>query len=734
MMKKTILAVFAAVTLSAAAGEDAPPLNVLADLLQVDPATRSLVASGNVTAVHAPYRMLSDYCARDAAGVYRFGGKTMFTTCTNDVGCLHWSVCGGVEYSDGEYATLRDGTLRMFGLPLLWVPYLHVPLYYMEGLRIMPGYIGSWGPFVMTKYVYHVAGARVQEDPEAFGIDAATRFDLRYENGIALGQEFDWRLGAFGYGGFKVYYAWDISDRYDTVGGNGWHHENWGSEVPGNRYGLQLEHRVEVTERDVLRISGASFSDSYFRYDFLRNSMFMLKNQFLGYDANEVAWEHVESWSGLGVSVSGPLDDFVTGVARLPEVYFDVSPLPVFGLPVNYESENRIGYLRRQAAEYGRGGVLTAFSRAPGPWADYESSRFDTYHRLTAPVKFADVLSVVPRIAYRGTFWGDVGGDGLTGWEDPGNVSRNVYRSILEGGITFSARGVADLDGGLRHMIEPYLDVLAQKAWYSGLKDGSRPYVFDAIDASRDWSEQFASRGRNLPCTWYGLTPGLRNTLDVADDAGVLRRYLAADLYCALQCNDTEWLGDDRGHKLAEAGKPNYGKRAVTPVPGVRLAWYPEKDVSLSFRLEYDPDENVIALGSVDWRHRISDGFSYYASFTQSDFRYWDFSSQPYDRTRMTGDEFNLVRFAYAYVGFEHELCDAIAWSPYIRWDCYEGELDSVGSWIDYRTDCLGFRLLLEYESEYTRIDGSSHDSDFSVGFYVYLRAFGAESGNIMYR
>lgn len=732
MMKKILLAVFAAASSVVVGAEKSPPLNVLADLLQVDPGTRSLVASGNVTAVHAPFRMLSSSCSRDAAGVYRFGEGTMFTTCTNEVGSLHWHVGGAIEYSDGEYVRLRDGTVRFWEVPIFWIPYLYAPLWSLEGLRVMPGYIGSWGPFLMTKYVYHLAGTRVQEDPEGWGLDAATRFDLRYEKGLAFGQEFGWRLGEYGYGDFKVYYAWDVGDKYDDYGGD-WYHENWGSEVPDNRYGIQFRHRWNVTERDVLRVKGAYYSDSYFRSDYLRNSMFMLKNQFLGYDANEITWEHLESWSGIGVSVSGPLNDFISGVARLPEAYFDVSPIPVFGLPVNYETQNRAGYLRRQAAKLGRSDLQTVYSRSPGPWADYESARIDTYHRLTLPMKFADVVSVVPRLACRGTFWSDVGGDCLTGWEDSANASRNAYRSILEGGVTFSGRGTAEFEDGLRHTIEPYLDVLAQKAWYSRLGDGSRPYVFDAVDASLDWSDQFASRGRNLPYTWYGLTPGVRNVFDVADETGKYRPYLDFDLYCVLQCNDAEWLGDDRSHKLAEPGSPNCGKRSVTPVPGFRVSWKPAKDASLSARFEYDADENVIARGGVEWRHRLSDAFSYYASVTHSDFRYWDFSSQPYDRTRMTGDEFNLLRYTYVQAGFEHELCDAVAWGPYIRWDCRAGELDSVGSWIDFRTDCLGFRLLIDYEEEFTRIDGSRHDRDVSVGFYIYLRAFGADSGNILH-
>ena len=35
---------------------------------------------------------------------------------------------------------------------------------------------------------------------------------------------------------------------------------------------------------------------------------------------------------------------------------------------------------------------------------------------------------------------------------------------------------------------------------------------------------------------------------------------------------------------------------------------------------------------------------------------------------------------------------------------------------------------MVEYENSYTRIDGYEHGDDWSFGFYVYLRAFGAGS------
>ena len=49
--------------------------------------------------------------------------------------------------------------------------------------------------------------------------------------------------------------------------------------------------------------------------------------------------------------------------------------------------------------------------------------------------------------------------------------------------------------------------------------------------------------------------------------------------------------------------------------------------------------------------------------------------------------------------------------------------------WVDYRTDCLGFRLLLAHEFSYDRVDYSHDEDDTRVSFLIYLRAFGPGMG-----
>ena len=729
MTRYTLLAVFAvafaATVFAAAPSPEEEPFQITADVIAADKTSGAMVASGHVHAVRKPYTLLSELLKKDEEGTITFAPHTHVTTCTNDADHLHWGVEGEIIYRPYKSFVMKNAIVRFFGVPVLWIPYLFMPSSEDCGYAMSPGWTSRWGAFMLNRLSYNIAGDQTHAEG-SFYLDGQTRFDLRWEQGIAFGENLDWQLGNFGKGRFQIYYGYDRSDRYDQVSGDGWNYEHWGSTVPKNRYAIYLEHRWDVTERDILRVNGALRSDTYIGEDYLRDrsKLFSFGDPWGAFTDNEVAWEHLENAWYLGVSVGGPINDFDMGTRRLPEIYFDIAPTPLFSLPINYETENRVGYLQRHAALYGDSANISAYSYAPGIWADYESFRFDTYHRLTAPMKFWDALSVVPRLGYHGTIYSEGGYADITGTTEAGTIGSTPFRNIVEGGVTFAGRGTAWLNDSWQHMIEPYFDVLAQQAFWSGLRDGERAYVYDSIDMSRDWSDQFAGRGRNLPYSWYGVTPGVRNAFRKADEFGNLQTVFDFDVYCALQFNSASYLGDNDLHKLAENGKPNYGERGFTAMPGFRMRWFPTRGASLSAQFEYDSDHNAIALGDIAWRQTISPKFKYYAMLAHRNFRWWDFSSPPYDENAMTDDELGVAHLTMVDIGFEHEICDAIAWGPF-----RDNVIDRVGGWIDYRLDCLGFRFFMAYENEYELLDSTKYDREFNIGFMIYLRAFGPSSG-----
>ena len=705
----------------------AQAMTFTADRIAADNVTRALSASGHIVAVSAPYTLRGESMERTADGTMIFHDPTYATTCTNAVGHTHWNMTGELEYKDKDHVLLRNAVLRFCEIPIFWLPYLYYPLDKSEsGFSWMPGYTGRWGGYLLTRTRYHLLGDR-EHAAGGLWLRGATRFDLRYEQGAGVGEDLKWSLGDFGAGQFDVYYAYDRSDDIDSRNGR-WYSQSWGSTVDRDRYGMNFRHSLEPTEQDRVLIRGSYYSDSHFRRDFYRKTLFNWKSQYTGYENSGVFWEHVESSIALGAEVSGRLNDFYGMTGRLPEFYLDVNPQPVFGLPVNYESENRIGYLMRDYAKYGTGDRTNPFAVQPGRWAEFEAFRFDSYHRLTSPFRtFDDILSVVPRIGYRGTYWNRSGRDNLDGWGTTGNAG-DVYRSILEGGVTFAARGAGWIDESWHHLAEPYLDVLVQEAWLSG--SGDRPYVFDGIDASTMWEDQFAGRARNLPYSYYGVTPGLRNVWQKANPHGRLVDILDLDAYVAIQFNDTSYRGTGGAHRLAKVGEPNYGRSSCVAVPGARLRYNPAEDISLAARVEYDTADNTVPVADAGFQQKLSDTFKWHADWAVRDYRIWDFSSTPGTPAGQRGDSerLNFARFQYVELGFENQPLDWFAWGPFLRWDIRENELDSIGTWFDYLTDCLGFRFMVEYENSYTRIDGYEHGDDWSFGFYVYLRAFGAGS------
>ena len=691
-------------------------LKISADYMSGNRATGEILATGNVHAVAAPYRFSSERVQRTIDGVYSFGKEAHLTTCSNHVDHLHWELGGDFTFIQDKALVVKDAWLKYQDVPVLWVPVWYYPMNTDYGLRVMPGYRSRWGGFILTKYVYDLVN---DGKPDSYSLGASTYADYRTKNGFGLGQSFRWGLKELGNGKLSLYNAWDRDyDRYTRH----WNHhdrnyQNWGSDVDRQRYRIMLDHGAELTERDDLHVHATYFSDSYVNRDF-----FDREHRHESIPANEAWYEHHElSWAAGG-SVSGPVNDFYGGTARLPEGWLSVEPQPLWDLPVNYESQTRAGYLNHDYARYGSSDPMfryVPYLGMDGRGADYQAFRMDTAHRVTIPFKLWDTLSLVPRAGYRGTYWSDSGSRESAYLNASGN---QVFRNIGEVGIQASARATGWWDDKVRHTFEPYLDYSYQQVDLTS--DGKyRYYAFDNYDRSVDWLDQFGFEGRGLPYNWHGIRPGIRNAIQQLDDAGVLRTVLDWDIYAAVPFETMSVYRDGpfKGYpKSDEDGNYNHhGRRQV--VPGTRIRWNPTRDISLLTRAEYDCQNSKASYADIVFRHRLSDKFDYNVSYIGRDQRLWNYLPSAYDRWNY--EYANILQ-----LGFTHEVCDWFAWSPYIRYDCRRNETDEVGAWFDLLSDCLGYRIQVAHETSYRRIDGSKEEADNRVSFFIYLRALGPSS------
>jgi hypothetical protein len=300
---------------------------------------------------------------------------------------------------------------------------------------------------------------------------------------------------------------------------------------------------------------------------------------------------------------------------------------------------------------------------------------------------------------------------------DPAKAAGNwLYRGIYEAGFTLAARGSRWFDGGWRHTVEPYMDYSYQNVVIDSEGNGGSIYYFDNADRSYDWLDQFGFDGRGLPVRWHGLRPGIRNSFAKRDNKGVLRNVLDTDVYAAVPFGTSSFRDDGRPR---DPKNGNYGKHGDhQTVPGVAVRWNPSKDTSLHMRTEYDCQNDAVAYSGVSFENKVSDRLSWQLGYIGRDHRLWDYGDSAI--SSWNREKSNMVRLA-----FTHDLCDAVAYSPFIRWDARRNELDEVGTWIEFRTDCLAFRFTFSFEDTFKRVDGSKREADFRFGIFVYLRAFG---------
>ncbi len=594
------------------------------------------------------------------------------TTCTNAPGHLHWSMTGGTaRFKDNDYVEIYDAVPWLFGVPFAYLPYWYRDLDTHYGFRLIPGYTSRWGAYLLGGYVFNIYDSPRADGPS---LEGKTHLDYRTKRGVAVGQDVSWNLKDYGRGKLETYYAWDQDASMSS------HDMNWRSPIETERYRFKLEHEADLTPRDQFLLRGTYASDSEMSHDF-----FDRQNRGESIPMNFVSLEHREHTWATGATVSGPINDFYAGASRLPEGWLNIEPQPVFGTGLNYESQTRAGYLSRQAAYYKD--ASPEYMYYPGPWADYDTLRVDTAHRVTYPMKFWDVLSVVPRAGYRGTYYADA------------ETGSEVFRHSADLGVETSLRGTSDMNNGYRHVVEPYIDYSYQPTWYDS--ENGKTYAFDHFDRSIEWLDQFGMDGTWLPFDWHGVRPGVRNLLQTRDEKkGVMRTVLDWDVYTAVQIDSNGPLNEE-GLRMA----------------GTKLIYSPTKALDIKTQGEWDTEKDTLAYVDLKADYKLSEKFRMGGGYLGRDHPLYDYGVSPVE-------QWNYVKENLIYGGFTHDINDAWSYSCYARWDLRENRLDEVGGYIQYSTDCLVFQLRSMYINSYQRIDQVSESgNDFRVAIMVWLRA-----------
>ena len=360
-------------------------------------------------------------------------------------------------------------------VPVFWWPYLYQSLDNAFSFSISPAYYSTWGPSLLTQVTF----------PITDNIQARLRLDYFGRRGFGFGFEptIEYGKDQGSVARIKTFY---IDDQNPEI--NQTNIPRTG--VPESRYRLGLENITNFTDSIYGMANITKLSDQYVMQDFFQGEF-----RIDPVPDNVVALTKINPVFTLTGIERFQANDFFTTTERQPEVVLDIKRHALFGGPIFYQGETGFANLRLQFPE--DSGIK-----------NYGTDRFDTFHQLVYPNTYFGWLSIVPRVGYRGTYYGKTWDLGSTVFVPPTNplvpdfilpppttinpikFDGDTFRSVFDTGTEASFKisrtwenvqsRALGLDG-LMHVIQPFTDFSYVK------EDGPNPLSilqFDRFEPS----------------------------------------------------------------------------------------------------------------------------------------------------------------------------------------------------------------------------------------------------------
>jgi len=516
---------------------------------------------------------------------------------------------------------LSNATLYVGETPVFWFPYVYAPIGEM-GWDIKPGFNSTWGAFLLLGYRF----------PLTTKTDATVHFDYRSERGIAGGIDLESVYGPNdkSTAKFRFYYA---DDTDPTINNTAFQRTD---EPETGRWIVSFQNRLVVNDDVYATADINAISDQYFLQDYFP-SEFVLDPQ----PDNNVSGNWLTENFQFNILARWQMNDWQEVTSRLPEFTWTAKQAPLFGLPIFYDGQTRLGYLERQYPDGATPEYITQLQEAvynPSLFANqpitstselqsYSAVRFDTFHQLSYPNTYFGWLSITPRLGFRGTYYSRSGNSeavSLGGEYDDG-----VFRPIVNAGLEVSFKLSAKYENvqstffgldGLMHVIQPYgnfayvgnmgpspdeilqFDRLVPSTILPSL-DFPQFSAIDSIDTSSIMRlgvrNRLLTRRDNDTFAWFTLDTFVDVNFDnpYLDDPGAL-----SNLYNNITFSPVPWfnLGMFTQIPISE------GDGSFTDV-NTYLRWQPIRDLSFTLSQRYlngNPyfQDDSQASGGVFWR------------------------------------------------------------------------------------------------------------------------------------
>jgi LPS-assembly protein len=425
-----------------------------------------------------------------------------------------------IRLYDKDRVIFLDVTAYVGKVPVFWWPYLYQSLDNTFSFSISPAFYSTWGPSLLTQVTF----------PITDNVQGRLRLDYFGRRGPAIGFEptIEYGKDQSSVARLKTFY---INDQNPDINET----DIPRTGVPASRYRLSLEDRTNFTDSIYAIANITKMSDQYVMQDFFQGEF-----RIDPVPDNVVAVTKTnEAFTLTGIE-RFQANDFFTTTERQPEVVLDIKRQGLFGGPIFYEGETGFANLRLEFPE--DSGVK-----------NYGTYRFDTFHQLTYPNTYFGWLSIVPRVGYRGTYYGktwDLGSTFFVPPSDPlepnfilpppttanpikfdGDTFRSVFNAGAEASFKISRTwenvqsSIWGLDG-LMHVMQPFTDFAYVK------EDGPNPTSvlqfdrfepstqlraidfpqFTPIDSIADWTvwrvgvrNRLETRRDDQTMTWFEL-------------------------------------------------------------------------------------------------------------------------------------------------------------------------------------------------------------------------------------
>jgi len=350
------------------------------------------------------------------------------------------------EHEDGgTLIKAKNVTFYMGKVPIFYTPRWQRHLGYRV-FSFVAGHSGRLGAFLMTRAELHPAD----------WLTSNTHLDYYSSRGVGLGQDFTWRIEeeaegvvingvvtngivTNGFGSIETYYINDsdpLSSARTSV------EEQL---TDSTRYRVKMDHHHKFDDETYFITKVHYLSDPLVLKDYFPEEYRDSANP-----ENYAVLQRATADYAAGLRVDKRLNDFYTTVDRIPELDFDWYRAQIKESPWYFENDSSAAFLQQLN---GDPDATYRGTNTPPALSDYDSFRLDTYNRVFRPVRIKEFYNLIPRAAYRGTWYSDtVGGSA-------------ELRNVLELGALANFKAYKTLNeksgfygDGLRHIFEPYVD------------------------------------------------------------------------------------------------------------------------------------------------------------------------------------------------------------------------------------------------------------------------------------